>query len=183
MDEKDIFKLAIPLVTIPIAGVWLFKHHFADHNNARRLLTFKNLDEGMVELDNIAQAIDLKIDNDWTLYQNLVHCTQSIMYSMTGYPENKPKLIQKTIGSLVFNQFEHQGYMRHDRNEPIPGATLIQPNGNNAEAVSDLKKVIIAFENYDKELKPHFAYGKLSKSQFAAAHCMHLADHFAIMTY
>ncbi len=183
MDEKDILKLVIPLLAIPVAGVWLFKHHFADHNNARRLLTFKNLDEGMVELDKIAQAVDLKIGTDWTFYQNLVHCTQSILYSMTGYPENKPKFIQKTIGSLVFNQFEHQGYMRHNRNEPIPGATLIQPNGNNIEAVSDLKKAIIAFENYGKELKPHFAYGKLSKAKFADAHCMHLADHFATMTY
>lgn len=183
MEEGDIFKIMVPLVAVPAAGILLFKHHFAGHNHAKRLLSFRNLDECMQELDKIAQAKKLQIDNDWTLYQNLVHCTQSIMYSMTGYPENKPKFFQKTMGSILYHQFEHQGYMRHNRSEPIPGATLIQPNGNTSEAVTELKKVITEFENYDKELKPHFAYGKLSKTQFATAHCMHLADHFAIMTY
>ena len=183
MDEKDIFKLAIPLVAVPLAGVWLFKHHFADHNNAKRLLSFKNLDECMSELDKIQHASALKIDNDWTLYQNLVHCTQSITYSMTGYPEIKSRLFRETVGKLVFNQFEHQGYIRHNRSEPLPGASLIQPNGNIQDAVSDLKKTVTDFEDFTQELKPHFAFGKLSKSQFADFHCMHLADHFAIMTY
>ena len=163
MDEKDIFKLAIPIVAVPLAGIWLFKHHFADHNHAKRLLSFKNLDECMDELDKIQHASTLKIDNDWTLYQNLVHCTQSISFSMTGYPENKPKLFRETVGKLVFNQFEHQGYIRHNRSEPLPGASLIQPNGNIQEAVSDLKKSVTDFENFTQEFKPHFAFGKLSK--------------------
>lgn len=183
MDQQDLIKIALPLVAVPVAGVLLFKHHFASHNHAKRWLTFRNLDECMTELDRVQQAKNLQIDNDWTLYQNLMHCTQSISYSMTGYPENKSKIFQKTIGTLVFNQFEHQGYMRHNRSEPLPGASLIQPSGNVNEATAGLRKAIIDFENYTGEIKPHFAYGKLTKSQFANAHCMHLADHFAIMTY
>ncbi|MEO7925872.1 MAG: DUF1569 domain-containing protein [Saprospiraceae bacterium] len=183
MEQQDLIKIAIPLVAVPLTSILLFRHHFADHNQARRLLTFKNMDECMVELEKIEQATALKIDNDWTLYQNLMHCTQSIMYSMIGFPENKPKLFQKTIGSLIFNQFEHQGYMRHNRNEPIPGATEIKPAGNSVDAAIDLRKAVLDFENFDRELKPHFAYGKLTKLQFANAHCMHMADHFAIMTY
>jgi hypothetical protein len=183
MDQQDFLKIAIPLVAVPVGGVLLFKHHFSDHNHAKRLLLFKSLDECMTELENIQKATDLNIFNDWSLYQNLVHCSQSIEYSMTGFPQNKPPLFQKTLGKLIFNQFEHQGYMRHNRSEPIPGATFIESNGATNAAVERLKKAVTDFEHFDKELKPHFAYGKLSKAQFAQAHCMHVADHFAIMTY
>ncbi len=183
MEPQDIIKIAVPIIAVPVAGAWYFRHHFADHNHARRLLNFKNLDECMIELEKIQQAHGLKIESDWTLYKNLIHCAQSIEYSMTGYPENKSKLFQKTIGSLVFNQFEKQGYMRHNRNEPIPGATTIEPNGSNDEAIGRLKKAMVDFDQYGKELKPHFAYGNLTKLQFADAHCMHCADHFAMITY
>ena len=183
MQPLDLLKLAVPIVAVPLAGKWLFKHHFADHNHALRLLNFKSLDECAKELEKIEQAHSLNLESNWTLYQNLIHCAQSIEYSMTGFPQNKPKLIQKTIGSMVFHQFEKQGYMRHDRNEPIPGATPIEPNGSNAEAVNRLKLAMTNFENYQQELKPHFVYGNLSKSRFAEAHCMHCADHFAMITY
>ena len=183
MDLPDFLKVAIPLVVAPVGGALLFKHHFAGHNNAKRLLTFKNLDECVDELEKIQQASSIDIESDWTLYQNLIHCAQSIEYSMYGFPQNKSVLFQKTLGKLVLNQFEKQGYMRHNRNEPIPGATPIEPNGNAVEAVTRLQKAITDFDQFDQPLKPHFAYGALTKSQFANAHCMHCADHFAMMTY
>lgn len=183
MEVKELVEIAVPIIGVPLVGKWLFKHHFASHNHARRLLTFKNLEECMVEVENIHKAKDLHIENEWNLYQNLVHCAQSIEYSMTGYPENKPKIFQNTVGSLVFHQFEKQGYMRHNRSEPIPGSTPIEAGGSVDQAVARLTKAVIDFENFKTDLKPHFAYGKLSKSQFAQAHCMHLGDHFAMMTY
>lgn len=183
MEVKELVEIAVPLIGIPVAGILLFKHHFASHNHAKRLLKYNNLEECMTELENIRKAKDLHIENEWNLYQNLVHCAQSIEFSMAGFPESKPPIIQKTIGSLVFHQFEKQGYMRHNRSEPIPGSTPIEAGGSVDQAVARLSKAVIDFENFKSDLKPHFAYGKLSKSQFAQAHCMHIADHFAMMTY
>ncbi len=183
MEPLEFLKIAAPIAAAPIGGIWLFKHHFSDHNNAMRLLYFKDFDECMLEVEKIQLATELKIEGDWTLYQNLVHCAQSIEYSMTGYPQNKPKLFQNTLGALIFKQFENQGYMRHNRNKPIPGANMIDPNGNNDEAIGRLKKAIVDFDNLNRELKPHFAYGRLNKTRYAEAHCMHLADHFAMITY
>ncbi len=183
MEIKEIVEVAVPVIGIPAAGVVLFKHHFASHNHAKRLLSYNNLDECMVELDNIRKAKALDLESNWTLYQNLVHCAQSIEFSLTGYPENRPKIIQLTIGRLVFHQFETQGYMLHDRNHPIPGAAVIEPDGSLDQAYGRLTKAIEDFENFDQPLHPHFTYGKLTKSQYSHAHCMHLADHFAMMTY
>lgn len=183
MKRRTFFKIAVPLVAVPTAGSWFFHHHFSDHNGAKRLLSFQNLDEAMSELDKIKQHSKLAIDSDWTLYQNMVHCAQSIEFSMDGFPQPKPALFQKTIGQLVFNHFDKQGYMRHNRSEAIPGAPTISESGNLDQAFDRVTSAIVRFDQYGQEFKPHFAYGKLSKAKYENAHCMHLADHFAMITY
>ena len=183
MEIQELVKIAVPIIGIPLAGKWFLKHHFASHNHAKRLLSFKSLDECMAELENIRSAKDLHLESKWSLYQNLVHCSQSIEFSIAGYPQNKPEILQKTLGSMVFHQFEKQGYMRHNRNEPIPGAAPIEIEGRVEQAVDRLSKAVNDFENCDQELMPHYAYGKLSKKEYVKAHCMHMADHFAMMTY
>ena len=67
MDLPDFLKVAIPLVVAPVGGALLFKHHFAGHNNAKRLLTFKNLDECVDELEKIQQASSIDIERLDTL--------------------------------------------------------------------------------------------------------------------
>jgi len=183
MQEQEWIEIAIPLVGIPVAGVMLFKRHFASHNHAKRLLSFNSLDECMSEMEQIRNAKQLHIENSWDLYQNLVHCAQSIEFSMIGFPQNKPKIIQNTVGAMIFHQFEKQGYMRHNRSEDIPGAMPVEPAGRIENAIERLTKSVNDFEHFDRELRPHFAYGKLTKSEYVKAHCMHLADHFAMMTY
>ena len=41
----------------------------------------------------------------WSLYKILVHCTQTIQYSMEGYPQMKPKLIRLTVGKIAIRKF------------------------------------------------------------------------------
>jgi Protein of unknown function (DUF1569) len=183
MNRNKFLKIALPLLTIPTAGVWFFDHHFSNHNGAKRLLKFKNLDEAMQELNRIEHASKLNIESDWNLYQNLTHCSQSIEFSMSGFPETKPAIFQNTIGDLVFSHFEKQGFMRHNRTEPIPKAPILEKEGDLTKAIERLKMAVVNFDNFQKELLPHFAYGKLSKNEYQNAHCMHLADHFAMMTY
>lgn len=183
MNRRKFFKIAAPLIAIPTAGTLFFHHHFSDHNGAKRILSFKNLDEALSELNTIKRNTDLNLESDWSLYQNLIHCAQSIEFSMIGFPQSKPALFQNTIGSLVFNRFEKQGYMRHNRAEAIPGAPAIEKNGNIEKAFTRVESAIVDFDKHKTPLMPHFAYGELSKAKYENAHCMHLADHFAMITY
>jgi hypothetical protein len=67
--------------------------------------------------------------------------------------------------------------MTHVLNEPIPGAPLLNTNVDVITALNRLKKSLIDFDNYQGSLAPHFAYGKLTKDQYEAAHVMHLYNH------
>lgn len=165
-------------------GVFAFNHHFASRNGAKRILTYSSLSEALQEIENLKKAaLNLSIEGEWSLQQHLTHCTQSIAYSMQGYPTSKSPLFQQTIGKLVFNTFEKQGYMRHNRHEPIPQAPPLFAETDRELAFNNLITTINNFENFADNLKPHFVYGELSKNQYAKVHAMHLADHFAIMTF
>jgi len=183
MKRRNFLKIAAPVVAVPLVGTWAFDHHFSSHNRAKRSLAFTNLDGAIQELNKIKSNANLNLESEWTLYQNLIHCAQSIEFSMDGFPEMKPELFQNTIGSLVFNHFEKQGYMRHNRAETIPGAPDIAKDGDLDQAFERVNAAIIKFDQFTQPLKPHFAYGQLSKSAYEEAHCMHLADHFAMITY
>ena len=187
MERRNFIKKALytatGLVVVGGGATGFFHYHFSDRNHAKRILNFSNLQEALNELDRIEKAAELQIAGDWSLYQNLIHCTQSIEFSLLGYPENKPALFQKTIGKLVFHKFEGQGYMRHNRNEPIPKAPEIIKNGDLKEAFTKLRKTISDFEKFQGNLAPHFAYGQLSKVEYTKAHAFHLADHFSAMDY
>jgi hypothetical protein len=165
------------------AGIWALHHHFESRNGAKRLLTYASLEEALQEIQRLRQAHEqVQIEGDWTLLQHLSHCKQSIVFSLQGYPENKSQFFQQTIGKWVFNKFEQQGYMRHNRNEPIPQAPMLPTKGDIILAFRDLEQTIVDFDAFQGELKPHFAYGSLSKKQYEKAHAMHLADHFSVMT-
>lgn len=164
-------------------GLWVADHHLSGHNHARRILRFGTMEEALAELDRLTAAPDLQIDGQWNLYQNLSHCAQSIEYSMQGFPQAKPRWFQVWIGKPVFGKFERQGYMRHDRNEALPAAPVIPASPDWQQAAQRLRQAISAFDGFQGVLQPHFAYGLLTKTQYAKAHAMHLADHFAAMQY
>lgn len=180
MEQHDQAKSGVPLLVIPVFSI--IRHLLSDHYNAKRYLTFKSLDESLLELEKLRNAPALEIGNEFTFYQNLIHCAQSIEYSMIGFPQNKSPLIQHTIGRMVFKKFERRGFMHHNCDKPIPG-TELPAYGDTEMAIERLKTAIEKFEHYDEALMPHYIFGKLNKKEFAHAHCMHLADHFAMITY
>lgn len=142
-----------------------------------RQLVFKTLDQAMQELDRLIAAPALKIATGWTLAQTLDHCAQSIEYSIAGFPESKSALFQNTAGSLAFKFFTLRGRMSHSLTEPIPGAPDL--NSNLQAANARLRRAIHHFQGHNTALRPHFAYGDLSKPDYEQAHAMHLANHFS----
>ncbi len=144
-----------------------------------RRLAFKSLDEALRELDLLTQAEALKPATAWNWAQTLVHCAQSIEYSMTGFPHAKSQIFQRTVGAAAFNVFSWRGRMTHDLAEPIPGAPLLEGSTDTAAAEARLRRAVQNFQQRAEPLRPHFAYGELSKSEYEQAHAMHLANHFS----
>jgi hypothetical protein len=114
----------------------------------------------------------------WNLPQLLQHLAQSIEYSIQGYPAPKSALFQQTLGTAAFAVFDARGKMSHDLADPIPGAPALQAQQSLKTAVQRLLDAMQAFSAHRGALKPHFAYGELTREQYQRAHLMHLADHW-----
>ena len=112
---------------------------------------------------------------DWGLGRMFSHLAQGVEFSMAGYPIEKPRLFQATVGTVAFKVFDARGRMSHGLNEPIPGEVVTEPTAQ--EGMSRLWTSLETFRDFDGPLKPHFAYGGLNKAQFAKAHLLHIENH------
>lgn len=144
-----------------------------------RGLRLATLEEAAAELARLARAQALESGTAWSWAQTLAHCAQSIEYSMSGFPQPKPALFQRSIGAAAFGVFSWRGRMTHDLTEPIPGAPTLDAAGDAAAALARLRAALDAFAQWSGPLQPHFAYGALDKPAYARAHAMHLANHFS----
>jgi hypothetical protein len=115
---------------------------------------------------------------EWDLSQIFNHAAQSIEYSMDGYPQHKPELFKQTIGPLAFQAFAAWGKMIHALSENILGAPRVLAAQQPRQALLRLEQSITRFDQYSGDLQPHFAYGQLSKQEYALAHVLHLNNHF-----
>lgn len=187
MDRRKFIKRAgVATAVLAVGGTsfgLVFDKRTSHRPLALRQLKFTSLDQARKELEYIEKAKNLQVNGEWDLYQNLIHCAQSIEYSLTGYPKNKNIVFQHTLGALAISKFESQGFMAHNLNEPIPRAPIINPNGQLGKAFFRLRKAIDDFDRHQGGLKEHFAYGMLTKVAYEKAHAMHLADHFSGMNY
>jgi len=150
-----------------------------DSNAVDRKLQFGSLRAALAEAERLAHSAAVAADSVWTLPQTLVHCAQSIEYSLAGFPEMKSKAFQNTAGAAAFSVFAWRGRMSHDLTEQIPGAPSLDSDADMAVSLERLRSAVDAFESTQQPLKPHFAYGSLDKSQYEIAHSMHLANHFS----
>lgn len=135
-----------------------------------------SIDTALSKLDNLMLK-KTSTTGDWNLYKILIHCAQSVEYSMTGYPEHKSDLFKSTAGKAAFSLFSAKGKMTHPLNEAIPGAPVFSLEENIAMALNRFKKSLMDFQQYEGDLAPHFAYGPLSKLEYEAAHVMHFNNH------
>jgi hypothetical protein len=67
--------------------------------------------------------------------------------------------------------------MSHSLAEPIPGAPALTQAPQWRPAAERLRSAIGRFTAHAGALKPHFAYGQLSKADYALAHSFHIANH------
>ena len=167
MKKRRLLVGAVALTAVAAAGIVSYRKSTVEITSIKTMLT---------QLEML-KLRDLATKTGWAPYKVFVHLAQSIQYSMTGYPEMKPELFQHTAGSAAFYAFSVAGAMRHNLTEPIPGAPAIADTGNVGEAIDLVIKALQEFQSYTGELRPHFAYGLLSKTEFANAHVMHIENH------
>ena len=149
------------------AYLWLGSDH--DHS---ALSTAATLDR----LDQLA-AGPIEKSGSWNPFQVFTHCAQSVEFSMTGFPLSESELFQLTAGRLAFATFAARGEMSHSLDEVIPGAPELAPAGDPRAALKRLVRALLDFQSFDGELKPHFAFGYLDKSDYAIAHSLHINNH------
>ncbi|EQA35087.1 four helix bundle metalloprotein [Leptospira inadai serovar Lyme str. 10] len=148
-----------------------------------RDLRFSNFEEADREIEKLSKVRKIVQYGDWSPFQILVHCAESIEYSIKGFPENKSALFQSTIGKMAFTVFSIRGKMSHDLNAQIPGAPELPKTGTLEDGILALRKSFEAFINHKTDFAPHFAYGKLSKQEYELAHAIHIANHLSFLKF
>ncbi len=148
-----------------------------------RNLRFSNLDEALAEIERIQKAASVSSNGIWSPSQVFAHLAQSIEYSISGYPENKPAMFRKTIGRVVLRKFLGAGQMSHGLADAIPGAPALDPNLPLADAAAKLKSSIAAFRAQQGELAIHFVYDAVTRTEYEQVHAMHIANHLSAFTY
>ncbi len=137
----------------------------------------QSLDEALRWLERLERAAAVDSSTAWPMPAVLAHLAQSIEMSMDGFPQPNSALFQSTVGAAAFAVFRWRGSMNHSLTEPIPGAAALPGPGDWKPAAARLRAAIARFSTHQGPLKPHFAYGALSRSDFALAHVMHIANH------
>ena len=163
-----------------LSGVALAASGCSGPGPADRQLVFATLADAMRELDRLKEAAPLDAGANWTWSKTLLHCAQSIDYSISGYPQVKSAIFRHTAGAAAFSFFRSRGRMSHNLIEAIPGAAMLDANAQAAVATAALRKSVAAFIAHDGALQPHFAYGDLTKADYERAHAMHIANHLSV---
>jgi hypothetical protein len=142
-----------------------------------RDLTMTTWEQVRTMLDALDRLDEASVPGPWTLPQVLLHCAQSINYSLDGYPRLRPALFRATIGRIAKRKFLSRGFMSHGLDVAIPGAPALEVM-EFTPALARLRQAIARFEAAEASaLKPHLAYGPCDKHEYEALHAMHLADH------
>ena len=145
-----------------------------------RALRYGSLDEALDGLEQIACARRVVLSPGWSLPEIFEHCAQSIEGAMQGFPCEKSRLFQATVGRLAFHLFDSRGYMSHSLTDAIPCCEFTPA----VDAETEFRRLLAAIEalrQYEGPLHPHFAYGSLNKAQLEKANAMHMANHFSAL--
>ena len=137
----------------------------------------QSLDESLRWLDRLEKAPRVSTTGAWPTAAVLDHLAQSVEMSMDGYPLPRSTLFQTTVGSAAFAYFKWRGRMTHALDEPIPGAPGLTASADWKPAAARLRQAIVRFNAYAGALRPHFAYGVLTKSDYTLAHSFHINNH------
>ncbi len=183
LSRKQFLKLSASAVASVGVAAALSSCADNDFSFAGRDLRFRDFDDVRAELDLIeANQAAVVMYQEFTLHKLLIHLSQSIEFSMSGFPETYPDIVQ-AAGAIAFDGFAAQGFVVHDLSVPVPSAPTIPEYGDMEAAFARLRLAMETYENFTGVPFEHFAYGSLSYEEFLLANAMHIADHFSMLSY
>ncbi|MEO1549396.1 MAG: DUF1569 domain-containing protein [Pseudomonadota bacterium] len=144
--------------------------------NAPRDESRFSVDLMLDQLEGMARG-PVKATGTWDSFRTFNHLAQSVEFSIAGYPTQHSALFQVTAGALAFKVFKAPEAMTHGLDDVIPGEVVAAETGDTKAAIARLSTALQAFRAHEGELKPHFAFGALSKADFAIAHVLHINNH------
>ncbi|WP_299680345.1 DUF1569 domain-containing protein [uncultured Roseobacter sp.] len=168
MNRRAFTKYIASGAFVGLAGGYYWLNTLRDHSQLSVDLMLDKLD--------VLSKTPLETMGQWDAPRTFHHLAQSVEFSMAGFPEQKSAMFQNTVGQLAYKVFRARGTMSHGLDEAIPGEVIID-NGETPQAIDRLKTALLDFRSYDADLKPHFAYGHLSKTDYAIAHALHINNH------
>src|SRR4051812_9298396 len=112
--------------------------------------SLRTLADAAREIEKIAAATAPSSTGTWTPFQIVAHCTQSLHYTIDGFPTMKPALVRATVGWLVKTVFILRGRMSHGLVTPIAGAPTIPADGDVRAAATDALAAIAALRSFDR---------------------------------
>jgi hypothetical protein len=175
MQRRQFLKVGVASAAIGLGGasvMWLNQGKDTKLLNLNALLSILN----KMSLLPPEQLASLST-GQWNTAQVFSHCAQSVEFSMTGFPQHKSAVFKHTVGTLAFAVFATKGAMSHSLSESIPAAPILDEHVDVNVALNRLIQSLGDFQQYEGELKPHFAYGPLTKSEYELAHVLHFYNH------
>lgn len=119
---------------------------------------------------------NIRSSGNWSPTMVFQHLAQSVIGSVTGYPEHKAAWFTHTVGPLALKVFKTVGTMQHPLDQAIPGMLELDANLPVDTALDQLINALQLFQ-HSSTLQPHFAYGELNHNDFMAAHQLHIEQH------
>jgi hypothetical protein len=176
--KRRVLVLAGGLTAVGVGGIAAYAVTQSNHPMAHS--AFADIPTALRTLDRL-HTEPLYATSGWDLAHVLHHSAQSIDYSIDGFPQPKPAWFRGTVGRAAFAVFSARGRMSHGLAEPIPGAPEIAAGQDLGPAVERVMQSLLRFDRHAGPLAPHFAFGTLTKAEFARAHLMHLANHWDVV--
>ena len=141
----------------------------------RRDLAFASLDEVMPDVERLL-AGHVTVGR-WSLGQICNHLATNIRFTMDGFPDKAPWLVQRTVGVMVRGLMLGTG--RIASGVRVPEAYLPKPGLEDAAEAAALRASIERFSTFTGMFAGHPLLGRMRRDQWERFHRIHCAHHLS----
>lgn len=131
------------------------------------------------QIETLENTKFVETTGNWSYYQILKHCSDHIQYSMHGFPYIYTPFLRKTVGRYLLSKILERGFMLPDGYNGQEITTRVE--GDDREALSELKASIYSFRRFNKEFAVHPLYDVMDKPTWEKFHSIHIANHLSFV--
>jgi hypothetical protein len=152
--------------------------------SARRELKFDSLDDVVRDAEHLL-AVGYDKAGNWSLAQCCGHLANWFRYQTDGFPPAPLLLrpvfwvIRNTVGKSMARKMLAGGTMKPGM--PTIPQSVVQPGGDDAAAVAELRETIRRWRDYAGPLHPSPLFGGNSKDNWLKGHLIHCAHHLSFL--